>query len=178
MADEVEQTEETIWERLGIPAPDESEPYEELAEEAEAEAEEEDKLARKISSKVDDLQKKFDRQMLEQRRDKFLEKADPVERDLFKAIAGDVKDPASLDHAIELVAAKAKAMKEQMERYEEQMKAEAAKAWGVTPGKASGGIEQDELDKIEARAKAGDTSAMFKLFNAAPASGTVSPLEK
>lgn len=163
MADEeiVETTDtDSIWEKLGVKDPDEE--YAEEEEVAEVEAEKEDKLAKKLSSRVDNLEKKFRQDRLAQAKDKFLEIADPLEKDLFKAISGDVKDPEALDHAIELVKARAAEMKKTVEDAEAAAKAQVERAWGVVnPGQAAKPSE-DEEKKMAERIAAGDTKAAFQ----------------
>lgn len=168
MSDEVEiQTEEaeeekSIWEILGVEDPDAEEPHAAEEEIAEAEAEKEDKLAKKVAARVDNLEKKFKSNVLRERTEKFLASSDELERDLFKAIAGDVKDPETLDRAIGLVHERATKMKEEVAKYEAEMREkaeEAAKnAWGVAPVGVAARTRDDE-DSLKKRIESGDTVA-------------------
>jgi cysteinyl-tRNA synthetase len=159
MADEETRDEtvdtDTIWQRLGVTDPDEE--FVEEEEAAEEEAVKEDKLDKKLSSRVDNLEKKFRQERLAQAKEKFLESADPLEKDLFKAISGDVKDPEALDHAIELVKARAEKMKETEAAAKEQLE----RSWGVAnPGHAAKPSE-DEEKRLAERIASGDTKAGF-----------------
>jgi hypothetical protein len=151
---------DSIWAKLGITDPDEE--FEEEEAVAEVEAEKEDKLAKKLSSRVDNLEKKFRQDRLAQAKDKFLETADPLERDLFKAISGDVKDPEALDHAIGLVKERATQMKATIEETEKAARAQVERSWGVAnPGQAAQPSEDEQKKQAEAIAK-GDTTAAFR----------------
>ena len=162
MAEDVETTEseestDSIWQKLGITDPDEQ--HEDEAEFAEADAEKEDKLSRKLSTRVDDLEKKFRQGKLQEAKDKFLDSADPLEADLFKAIVGDVKDPETLDHAITLVRERSAQMKETMEKAESEAREQVQKSWGVAnPGQMAQPTD-DEKKKIEDAIAKGDTRA-------------------
>jgi len=158
--DETTETEEetqSIWEKLGITDPDDQ--YEEETVTAEASAEKEDKAARKLDKRVDDLEQKFRQNKLQEAKDKFLASADPLEADLFKAIAGDTKDPEALDHAITLVKDRAAKMKATMEEAEAESREQHAKAWGVVnPGHVVQPTD-DEKKKLEDAIAKGDTRA-------------------
>jgi predicted nucleic acid-binding Zn-ribbon protein len=162
MAEDVETTEteeesESIWAKLGITDPDEQ--YEDETVAAEADAEKEDKAARKLDKRVDDLEQKFRQNKLQEAKDKFLDSADPLEADLFKAIAGDTKDPEALDHAITLVKDRAAKMKATMEEAEAQARDQVAKSWGVAnPGRTPQPTD-DEKKKLEEAIAKGDTVA-------------------
>jgi len=164
MADETvetteEETTDSIWKKLGITDPEDS--YAEEEEVAEAEAEKEDKAARKLDKRVDDLERKFRQDKLQEAKTKFLEIADPLEAELFKVLAGDTKDPESLDHAITLVKDRAAKMKETMEKAEAEGREQVAKSWGVAnPGRAPQPSDDEQKKQAEAIA-AGDTKAAF-----------------
>ena len=170
MADDVEtpEVEETdddksIWEILGVSDPDEEEPFQAEAEAEEVKAVEEDKLAKKLAGRVDNLEKKFKQNVLKERTEKFLSGADDLETDLFKAIAGDVKDPETLDRATKLVKERAANLRSQAAKYEEEMKAKAEesaqRAWGAAPvGVAAARTESSEEEQ-QKRIAAGDTAA-------------------
>jgi hypothetical protein len=164
MAEDVETTEveegsESIWSKLGITDPDTE--FEDEEVEAEAEAEKEDKVAKKLNSRVDDLEKKFRMGKLQEAKDKFLSTCDPLEADLFKTVGSDAKDPESLDHAITLVKEKAAQMKETMEKAEAEARDQVAKSWGVAnPGQMAQPTDDEQKAQAEAIAK-GDTKAGF-----------------
>jgi hypothetical protein len=162
MADENETTEveegsESIWAKLGITDPDTEFEAEEV--EAEAEAEKEDKVAKKLANRVDDLERKFRQGKLQEAKDKFLETADPLEADLFKAVGSDAKDPEALDHAITLVKEKAAQMKETIAKAEADAREQVQRSWGVTnPGQMAQPTD-DEKKKLEEAIAKGDTRA-------------------
>jgi len=160
-----------LWEKLGLPNPDEeeNEEYEELQEEAEEEAAADDKISRKLSARQDDLERKFEQQALEQRKRDFLDGADETEAELFKAVSGEVKDIATLDKTMAMVLKKSAELKEKEAALEEAAREKVARAYGVKPGKASSAVpEEDEWEKMRGQARAGDSRAAFRLFMAAP----------
>jgi hypothetical protein len=159
VAEQSEETTDSIWAKLGITDPDEQ--YAEEETEAEAEAEKEDKLAKKLTSRIDNLEKKFRQDRLQQAQAKFLEGCDPLERDLFKTIAGDVKDPETLDHAITLVKARSDEMRKRIEDAEKEARDQVQRSWGVAnPGRAAQPSEDEAKRQSEAIA-GGDTRAGF-----------------
>jgi hypothetical protein len=102
--------------------------------------EEEDKLdktMKKYTSKMDERMKEFDRKILAERVKQFQNAADPVEVDLFKAVASDIKTPEDFDKAVELAHKNAAQLKktaeEYQQKYEEEAKQQAARAWGTGP---------------------------------------------
>ena len=159
---QVEEEEKSIWEVLGVDEPeDEPQDYSGVEDDAEADAEKEDKVAKKLNNRIDNLEKKFRQGKLQEAKAKFLEVADPLEADLFRAIVGDVKDPETLDHAITLVKERAAKMKETMEQAEADAREQVAKSWGVAnPGRAPQPTDDDQKKQAEAIA-AGDTKAGF-----------------
>jgi len=166
MADEdetqVEEADETIddlWARVN--ASEEEPVYEAEAEEAAVEAEKEDKMLKKISAKVDDLDKKFREEKLQQEKARFLDDAsiDELEKDLFRGVEGMVRDPESLARAIELSKKLADKQRAKMEEYEAGAKAQVEKSWGVVnPGRMAQPTD-DEAKKISDAIAAGDTVA-------------------
>ena len=157
---QVEEEIEDLWQMLGIEDPEAEDSHGGAVEEAEAEAEREDQLERKLTSKMSDMQKKFDQTILREKVSKFQDNADPLEKDLFKAIAADVKDPATFDRAVGIIKRQATAMKEEANKYREQTKEEAdaqerqnaARAWGTgpvgTPTPRSKDYEEELLKRI------------------------------
>jgi hypothetical protein len=164
MAEDVETTEveegsESIWSKLGITDPDTEFEDEEVA--AEAEAEKEDKAARKLDKRVDDLEKKFRQDKLQEAKDKFLETCDPLEADLFKVIAADAKDPEAIFHAITLVQDRAAKVKETVEAAEADATEQLRRSYGVAnPGQMAQPTDDEQKAQAEAIAK-GDTKAGF-----------------
>jgi len=159
---ETAEEEKSIWEVLGVEEPeDEEQDYSEVEADAEADAEKEDKVAKKLNNRIDNLEKKFRQGKLQEAKNKFLEVADPLEADLFRAIVGDVKDPETLDHAITLVKQRSAEMKATMEKAEAEAREQVAKSWGVAnPGRAPQPSD-DEQKKMEEAIAAGDTKAGF-----------------
>lgn len=164
--EEPQEEEQSIWELLGIEG---EEPYSEAEDEADAEAEKEDKLTKKLASRVDNLEKKFRSDALQRRTQKFIETSDDLERDLFKAIAGDVlrlKDPETLDRAIGLVRDRAAKLREESEKYEEQLKQQAAEnarmAWGASPIGSQVVKSENAKKEREEAISMGDSVAAFQ----------------
>lgn len=164
--DNVEETEESqsIWDMLNIDDPG-PEPYEEEQVAADAEVAKDDKMVKKLTAKMDSMQKKFESTMMKERIGKFQDGADDLEKSLFKTIAADVKDMETLDKAMELVQARAKTMREEAEKYKAQLEKQAeeqvAKAWGTSPTGTPTPRTEDEEKKIAERIAAGDTKAAF-----------------
>jgi hypothetical protein len=156
-ATQAEETTDSIWAKLGITDPDEQ--YADQAEDAEVDAEKEDKMLKKVSARVDDLEKKFRQDKLQEAKAKWMEAADPLERDLFNAIAGDTKDPEALDHAITLVKEKAAEMKAKLEQAEAEAREQVQRSWGVANPGAVAQPTDDEQKNIDEAIRAGDTKA-------------------
>lgn len=163
----VEETEEeSIWSVLGIEEPeDDGNEFEAEEEEAEEVAVKEDKLAKKLTARVDNLQKKFDSTTLQNAKDKFLASADELEKDLFKTVSSDIKGMGDLARMATMVREKSKVMRAQMEQYEQEAKLDAAAkarvAWGVS-GSPVGTVAPaptDEEKIIAERIAKGDTQA-------------------
>ncbi len=154
---------ENIWGMLGLEDPDKND-YAEESNDAEEDAAKEDKLEKKLTSRMSDMQKKFDQTILRERVGKFQDAADDLEKDLFKAIAGDVHDPATFDRAIGLVKKQAATMREGAEKYkvqaEEQAKQEAARAWGTGPVGVANPKGKDYEAERDKQIAAGDTKAL------------------
>ena len=110
--EELEEKEPTIWEKLGMKNPDEEdEEYEELEEEADEKSVKDNKLQRKLAAQVDDLQKKFEQETLERRKEKFLKEADPVAAEMFRSVQADVKSMDEFDQTATFVITQAETMK-------------------------------------------------------------------
>lgn len=163
--------EESVWDILGLEDPakeDASEEYEELQDEMDDEISKEEKVNRKVSAKFDEMQKKFDNTMLKMNTEKFLANATEMEVDLFKAVAGDVHDPETLDKVVSMVREKAAKLEEATRKYEEELSKQAEQkvqsAWGLPVGVAKTSDEEEKDDTME-RVAAGDSkAALHALF--------------
>ncbi len=186
MSDEITppvDEEQSIWEVLGIEEPaddEEDESYQEEEEEAAVEAEREDKLSKKLTARVDNLQKKFDTTMVQNAKDKFLANSSPLEKDLFKTVSADIKDMETLARMAQMVKDKAKSMGAEMERYEQEAKLDAAAkarvAWGVTGnpvGVIAPAVSDEEKALAERIAKGDSGAAMRALFGDDPKLGVL-----
>jgi hypothetical protein len=140
MSDELENTEtpdedKSIWELLDLDEPEDEGEAEQ--EEQDAEIAKVDKIEKKLSAKMGDMQKKFDNTIMKERVGKFQDGATDLEKDLFKTIAADVKRPDDLDRAIALVKAQAATLQKQTDEYKVQMEKvaeeQASRAWGMGP---------------------------------------------
>lgn len=169
MADEVntpvEEEEEDIFKMLGLDSDDEDE-YSDLEADADEALAKEDKMMKKLSAKVDGMQKKFEETMIRERISHFDKEADDIERGLFKAVISDVKDVETLDKAIGLVKERAAKMKEEAEKYREQLEQQAqqqvAKAWGTSPVGTPTPRTKDYESELMKRVAAGDERAAFE----------------
>lgn len=161
------EEEQSIWDML---AKDDdelglSDKYSDYEEEADRDVDNSSKMERKLAAKMDDMQKKFDRTILRERVSKFEESADDLQKDLFRTIAADVKDPESFDKAMALVDERYKVMKQKEIEYNKQMEERAAQmaasAWGTgpvgTPSPRTPDYEKEQM----ARIAAGDEKALF-----------------
>jgi len=164
-----EETEESIWDVLGIAEPeDDGEEYEAEEEDAEVVAEKEDKLAKKLSARVDNLQKKFDTTMVQSAKEKFLASANELEKDLFKTVSADIKDMESLARMATMVREKSKIMQKEIEKYDQEAKVDAAAkarvAWGVSgsPVGVVAPAPSDEEKELAERIAKGDSKAALK----------------
>lgn len=162
---EVADEDKSIWELLELEEPAEEEGEAEQ-EEQDAEIAKVDKIEKKLSAKMGDMQKKFDNTIMKERVGNFQDSATPLEKDLFKTIAADVKRPEDLDRAITLVRTQAATLQEQTDKYKTQMEKvaeeQAARAWGTgpvgVPSKKSPDYEDVMLKKIES----GDMGALLE----------------
>jgi len=174
----VEETEESIWDVLGIAEPeDDGEEYEAEEEEADEVAEKEDKLAKKLSARVDNLQKKFDTTMVQGAKEKFLASANELEKDLFKTVSADIKDMESLARMATMVREKSKIMQKEIEKYDAEAKLDAAAkarvAWGVSgsPVGVVAPAPTDEEKVIAEKIAKGDTQAALAALMAGDSMG-------
>jgi hypothetical protein len=163
MADDIQSEVDTdsIWAKLGITDPEEEYVAEEAT--AEADAEKEDKILKKLSARVDNLDKKYLEDKLQQDKDRFLSdpETDELERELFKGVIGLARDPETLAHAIELTKKLAAEERDKMAKYEEEARAQVERSWGVTnPGRALQPTDDEAKAQRDAIAQ-GDTKAGF-----------------
>jgi hypothetical protein len=171
MTDEIENAEVEedldLYDLLQLPHPEEEEGDDEQQEQDE-EIAKQDKMDKKLSAKMDDMQKKFENTIIRDRISKFQETADSLHKDLFKAIASDVKDMESFDKAMNMVEDRAKKIKVEEEKYKAQLEKQAeeqvSRAWGTgpmgTPTPRTPDYEKDLLERV----RAGDDSAAFELI--------------
>lgn len=164
-----EEQEESIWKVLGIEEPeDDGEEYEAEEEEAEEVAEKEDKLARKLTARVDNLQKKFDTTTLQNAKEKFIASSNELEKDLFKTVSADIKDMESLARVAGMVRDKSKVMQSEIEKYQQEANLDAAAkarvAWGVSgsPVGTVAPVPTDEEKELADRVAKGDSKAALR----------------
>jgi hypothetical protein len=152
----------SLWEILQREQEQENE-----SEEYEDEQDQQDELEKKLSAKLDKMNRKFEETMLRERIGKFEESADELTLDMFKTIASDVNTVEDFDRAVGLVAKQAAELRKKAEAYQEQLNKQAeestAKAWGTgpigaTPVKRTPDYEEQLMERI----KAGDESAAFE----------------
>lgn len=165
--EEQEQT-ESLWEILqreqaAEESDDDETPYQAEQEEQDEEAAKQDKLTKKLSAKMDNMQRKFEQTMLRERIAKFEDSADELTLDMFKTVASDVKSLEDFDKALSVVNKQAAQLRKQAEEYkaklEQQAAQETAAAWGTGP---IGTPNKRTVDEVEARQKkiaSGDTNA-------------------
>lgn len=162
---EVDQENEDLYALLGVTPPEDDDEMDELEQEQDEEIAKANKIEKKLTAKMTDMQKKFDNTILKERIGKFQETASPLEKDLFKTVASDVKRPEDLDEALGLVRKQAKQLEEKTEEYKKQMEEtaaqEAARAWGTapvgTPAPKTVDYEEELMKKIDS----GDTHALL-----------------
>jgi DNA repair exonuclease SbcCD ATPase subunit len=163
---EQEAPEPTIWELLEMDPPDEEDKYEHLEEEQDEDAGKASKMEKKLSAKMDDMQKKFEQTIMRERITKFEESSDELSKDLFKTIAAEVKDVESLDKAMSLVNERAKKLREEEEKYktqlEAQVQAQVAQAWGTGPMGTPTPRTKDQEEETLKKIATGDTHALFE----------------
>jgi hypothetical protein len=169
MTDEIENAEVEedldLYDLLGLVPPEEDPEVLEMEAEQDEALAKADKIEKKLSAKMTDMQRTFDANILKERIKNFQNGATSLEKDLFKTIAADVKKPADLDKALGIVKQQAAELQAQTDAYKAQMEqvaaAEAARAWGTgpigTPTPRSRDAEEEELKKIAA----GDTTALL-----------------
>lgn len=166
----IEETEETeeetdIWKLLDLEDPGD-EPYEAEQTEADEEVAKEDKMVKKLSSKLDNMQKKFETTMMHERISKFQDSSDDLERDLFKTIASDVKDMETLDKAMALVKSRAAKLREEADKYRQSLEKKAeeqvASAWGTGPIGTPARRSDTDAKDLETKIAEGDVKAAFQ----------------
>lgn len=157
-----DDTSTSLWDMLKIDDPG-AEPYEELQDEQDQQAAEEDKVAKKLSAKMDKMESKFQQTMMQERVKAFQKDSSDVARGLFKTVASEVKDLETLDKAIELVREREAKLLEETEKYKAKLEAEAAQrvasAWGTSPTGAP--RQKDDEEERMKKIATGDTHAML-----------------
>lgn len=171
MAEEIDNTEETdlgddvdLYDLLELPRDD----GEDEQDEQDEEIAKQDKMDKKLSAKMDDMQRKFENTIIRDRISKFQDTADDLHKDLFKAIAGDVKDMESFDKAMSMVENRAGKMRAEEEKYKTQLakqaEEEVGRAWGTGPVGTPTPHSADHEKELIERVRAGDDDAAFELI--------------
>ena len=158
------EEEKSIWEILEMDDPNES--YEELQDDEDEELAKVSKMEKKLSAKGDEMVRKLERTILRERIVSFEKGADDMQKDLFKAIAGEVKDVESFDKAMKLVNERSQKLKDEEERYKKQLEEQAAqqvaRAWGTGPQGTPTPRTKDEEEAVLKKIAEGDTHALFE----------------
>jgi len=134
------------------------------AEEKFAEEDPPDKLSKKFDAKLSAFEKKFEKGMLTGALDKFMGSADEIEKGIMREFASDVKSLADFERAERLVKSQAEKLRAKAVEYEaqaqEDARAKAATAWGVTPQDHMA-PPPDQEEELMKRIRLGDTKAAF-----------------
>jgi DNA repair exonuclease SbcCD ATPase subunit len=162
--EEMQQEEKSIWELVDELNKTDEEPdeqYEEEQEEQDEEVAKVTKIEKKLSAKMEDMQNKFEKNLLRERIDKFEAAADEIEKDFFRSVASDIKTLEDFDRSVAQVKKQANAMKETAEKYRKELE---ERAWGTgpvgTPTKRDTASEEEEA--IMAKIRAGDLQATLE----------------
>jgi hypothetical protein len=162
-----EESSQSLWEMFQASQGEEDEQQgDDEQEEQDEEIAKQDKLERKLSGKMDNLQKKFEQTMLRERISKFEGEADELTLEMFKSVASDVKSLEDFDKAVAVVNSQAKKLEETAAKYraqyEQQAAAETARAWGTGPlgGPVPKDRDKDYEEKLMERVAKGDTKAI------------------
>lgn len=145
-------------------------PFQAEVEEAEDDADDaDDRMNAALKKKVESLERKFEHNALNASVKGFLESADPIEKELMKELAGDIKTVAEFDRARRVVDKQAKRLTARSAAVEEQAnkdaKERAAQAWGVGPVGQSPAPTDHSRDVNELIAK-GDAKAGIRALMA------------
>lgn len=174
---EEQEEEKSIWELLEM---DDSskEDYEEEQEEMDEQIAKEDKLEKKLSAKMENMQKKFESTLLRERISKFENEADELTLDMFKTVASDVKSLEDFDKAMNVVKKQADQLRKTAEEYKAKLEQEAAQqtaaAWGTGPLGTPVKRGDDEVKKQREAIEKGDThAALSALLEGDPMVGGV-----
>lgn len=169
MAEDFEQMEEqdegkSLWEILNRDAAaDDEDDYSEEQEEMDEEIAKEDKLEKKLSAKMENMQKKFETTLLRERISKFENEADELTLDMFKTVASDVKSLEDFDKAMNVVKKQADQLRKTAEEYKAKLEQEAAQqtqaAWGTGPLGTPVKRGADEVKKQQEAIERGDSHA-------------------
>jgi uncharacterized coiled-coil DUF342 family protein len=171
MSEEIDNTEvedtDDLYDLLKLPRPDADE-YEDEQDEQDEEISKQSKMEKKLSAKMDEMQKKLEGSLVRERINKFQEGADDLQKDLFRTVAADVKDVESLDEALKLVDSQAKKMQEHADKYRAELEKKAqeqvSQAWGTGPMGTPTPHTQDYEEKLLEKVRAGDSAAAFELI--------------
>jgi hypothetical protein len=171
MTEELEQNEEqeeqsgqSIWEMLELDEPGAGEDEQDEQDEEVSKA---NKLEKKMSAKMENMQKKFENTMLRERIKTFEAEADELDVDMFRTVASDVKSLEDFDRAMTLVQKQSAQLRETAEKYRERMESEAAqataRAWGTGPvgtpqARRTPDYEEESFKKIAA----GDVDELYR----------------
>lgn len=169
MSEEMENTEATeeevdsrsIWDILNEDEP-KADDYEEEQEEADEEVVKQTKLEKKLSAKMEGMEKKFEQTMLRERIGKFEAEADELTLDMFKTVASDVKTVEDFDKVMGLVNKQAAELRAKAEKYQKQLEEQAAQqtanAWGTGPIGTPARRPDDETELMK-KIEGGDSAA-------------------
>lgn len=162
------EEEKSIWELMELDEPAGDEPYADEQDDADEEIAKQDKMDRKLSAKMEDMQQKLENTIIRDRIGKFQETADDLHKDLFRAVASDVKDVESFDKAMKMVNDRAEKMKAAEEKYKQEMEKraqeQAATAWGTGPMGTPTPHTADYEEELYKRVREGDEKAAFELI--------------
>ena len=150
-----------------LDAEENADQHADVAEEAEEHYDgEDDKITRKLEKKFDSLSQKFERTALSTAIERFTDKADELEKELFSEVRADVKTLDDFERTEKFIRDRATKLREReqkiMEAAEQRAEQKAAQAWGTGPiGKGSPPPTDEEKDLLE-RIANGDRNALFE----------------
>jgi vacuolar-type H+-ATPase subunit I/STV1 len=145
---------------------DAEEKHEEVIETAEGKADKEDSKAPvKARNKVEEKLEKFEQNALREAIERFEDKSDDLEKELFAAARAEVKTLDEFYETVDFVKSRAGKFREREEKLAEEAakraEEKAAKSWGVGPvGNQTAPSDADK--EVMERIAAGDTDALFE----------------
>lgn len=169
MSEEMENTEATeeevdsrsIWDILNEDEP-KADDYEDEQDEADEDVVKQTKLEKKLSAKMEGMEKKFEQTMLRERIGKFEAEADELTLDMFKTVANDVKTVEEFDRVMGLVNKQAAELKAKAAKYQQKMEEQAAQevaaGWGTGPIGTPARRPDDETELMK-KIEGGDSAA-------------------